>query len=1185
LASKNAAATSATLAQQWATNTVSTVDGTSYGAKKYSTDAAASATAANTSKVNAGTSETNALASKNAAATSATNAATSETNAKTSETNAKTSETNAKTSETNAAASASTASTASSNLTAALASFREKYLGTFTTSPTVDGNGAALKSGAEYFNDTTNKLYVYDTALGWKPYDDAAQTATTNATTSASQAAGSASAASTSATNAATSETNALASKNAAKTSETNAKTSETNAKTSETNAATSATNAANSATAAATSASNAAAAQVNSDWNATTGKAQILNKPALAAVATSGSKADVGLGSVENKALSDYGIGTIGAAPGILDLDDVTIGAGFYYTNASTVGTWPAGLSAGGTFLLHRVFGTAGFQLMQPYGANNLYFRRRTGSAWYPWTAIFSETSLTKVSQLTNDSNYLKADGTVAATAMLNLAAAKFWEANSTAGIDANNSDLIGLNGLYFDDLADGTGEGINFYRDATHWDSFYANNGTLYFAPNRVNGAAASPNAILHMGNYNSYAPKLDGTGATGNWSINSANVTGVVALANGGTGGTDATSARQNLGAYGSFASIATGIDLNTLTAPGYYHQGSNAFAAAGANYPVALAGVLKVHASSVGSGGTFVYQEYHQYNSTEVFVRAYYSGAWTAWARTVNTVNLSTYALPISGGTLTGPVTSNGNFTMGVGYTFKPRAPAASAAITGLTGAPIDYPESNLGTGGFAVMTHQPSVVNDGYRMHLVTGTYRSGISSYNGGYFVGMGGNDNNPTEYFLMKFGGDITHSSGKTFVHSGNVGTYALTNTNFTANTNVTKAAGVEASMLLTSGVMQTSLFWRDTDKNFGVYINDGTTAVTRMRFVGPTGDVRIIEDANGSLIVGAATNDGSGSKLQVTGSGKVTGNMSCSGLYSTNASFIYATGGYSGSSSALTMNYTGNGSQYGIVMKPNTSTGDTNAITFLSSASTYASSVYMSSIQHLANNAGMNLTGVWKCNGGSILHDGMADPVIARAGDVNTNDWNTILTNGVYRVAASTMVNGPTGYNYGTLVVFTTGNSTTQTYYPHQTQAMSIRTKWNGADWSAWRNMVSDQQPLLNKPTIKGYLESFQALNPGASVTLDPQTNGTLIKITTTVASTTVTLPAFAAGMSYTVIIKYGAAGHAVTFTVISGGGTLIWAGGAVPAATSVLGKRDKYVFTCDDELTMGQDGGRNF
>lgn len=110
---------------------------------------------------------------------------------------------------------------------------------------------------------------------------------------------------------------------------------------------------------------------------------------------------------------------------------------------------------------------------------------------------------------------------------------------------------------------------------------------------------------------------------------------------------------------------------------------------------------------------------------------------------------------------------------------------------------------------------------------------------------------------------------------------------------------------------------------------------------------------------------------------------------------------------------------------------------------------------------------------------------------------------------------------------------------------------------------------------------PTIKGYIEQFQALNPGAAVTVD-RTLGTVIKITTSQTNTAITLPPTVAGAGYAIIVKYGATGHAVSFAAPSGS-TLSWFGGAVPGATSFAGKRDKYIFLCDDEVTMGQDGGR--
>jgi len=87
------------------------------------------------------------LGSATAAATSAANAATSESNAATSETNAAASETAAGISETNAAASYD--------------AFDDRYLGSKASAPTLDNDGAALLTGALYFNTTTPKMWVY----------------------------------------------------------------------------------------------------------------------------------------------------------------------------------------------------------------------------------------------------------------------------------------------------------------------------------------------------------------------------------------------------------------------------------------------------------------------------------------------------------------------------------------------------------------------------------------------------------------------------------------------------------------------------------------------------------------------------------------------------------------------------------------------------------------------------------------------------------------------------------------------------------------------------------------------------------------------------------------------------------------------------------------------------------------
>ncbi|ENH2418419.1 phage tail protein [Escherichia coli] len=114
-------------------------------------------------------------------------------------------------------------------------------------------------------------------------------------------------------------------------------------------------------------------------------------------------------------------------------------------------------------------------------------------------------------------------------------------------------------------------------------------------------------------------------------------------------------------------GQVVMIGANQNLDSYQTPGLYAQDANVNTSAALNYPENNAGSLMV----LRSAG--VTQVYRTYNSSRIWSRSKYStGPWTTWAREYNTQNKPSAgdvgALPITGGTLTGPLgigVANGN----------------------------------------------------------------------------------------------------------------------------------------------------------------------------------------------------------------------------------------------------------------------------------------------------------------------------------------------------------------------------------------------------------------------------------------------------------------------------------------------------------------------------------------
>lgn len=94
--------------------------------------------------------------------------------------------------------------------------------------------------------------------------------------------------------------------------------------------------------------------------------------------------------------------------------------------------------------------------------------------------------------------------------TGTLNLKPNVYDEGYSGA-LNAQNSNIYGINSLLFADLCDSAKEGIQFYRTGTSVDTLWGKNGVLYWTPNRTFGTVGNSNyEILNSNNYTSYCAK---------------------------------------------------------------------------------------------------------------------------------------------------------------------------------------------------------------------------------------------------------------------------------------------------------------------------------------------------------------------------------------------------------------------------------------------------------------------------------------------------------------------------------------------------------------------------------------------------------------------------------------------------------------------------------------------------